>query len=410
MKLVHTSDWHLGKRLCAWDRTDEQEHFLEQLRGLVAREQPDAFIVAGDIFDGGAPASETGKMFVDRLLAIQEAAPGMVTVVIAGNHDSYARLLVDEALWAHHRVYVFGRPAEDPDGVAVFADNLVEIPGKGIVAAVPYCAPRNFPSVPGATGGDRQSAYFAGIREAAATAAGRAGGLPTVLAAHLAVGRETDFAGQDRGMVIGGEECVEPASLGAGWDYVALGHIHCPQFVKGTENRVRYCGTPMPMDFDEGGRPHGADIVEIAVPGAAPTVATERFTSLRAVETLGGSQGAPFKELLDAIPTAGFAPGTYLRLRASLALGELPGTDWPERARTAAEAAGLRYCRIAAVRADDPGGAPDAPALTLDEVRELSDEQVLGILKAARQLTDAETDLLRGLLSDLHAPEKAPND
>ncbi len=401
MKLIHTSDWHLGKRLCSWERGDEQARFLEQLRELAAAEQPDVLVVAGDVFDGAAPGSETGKLFVDRLLDIQEAAPEMIAVVIAGNHDSYARLVVDEALWARHRVRVLGRPAEDAAGMANFSANLVEIPGKGIVAAVPFCAPRNFPSVPGAAAGaDRQSAYFAGLRDAAE---GASGGLPVVLAAHLAVGRETDFTGQDRGMVIGGEECVEPGTLGAGWDYVALGHIHCPQAVKGTSERMRYCGTPMPMDFDEEGHPHGADVVELASHGAAPMVRRAWFAPLRAVATLGGTEGWPFGELLAAIPGAGLAEGTYLRLRVALSRGELPGADWSDRARAVAEGAGLRFCRLAAVKPPPAEGA--APELTLDEVRELTDEQVAAILRTAKDLTDAEVELLRGVMAELHEAE-----
>lgn len=405
MKFIHTSDWHLGKKLHNWERGDEQAHFLGQLRDLVARERPDALVVAGDVFDGAAPASETGKMFVDRLLDIQNASPGMATVVIAGNHDSYSRLLVDEALWAHHGVRVVGRPAEDGSGAAVFAENLVEVPGKGWIAAVPYCAPRNFPAVPGAeAAADRQAAYFAGLRAAAETASG---GLPTVLAAHLAVGRETDFTGQDRGLVIGGEECVEPGTLGTGWDYVALGHIHCPQFVKGTGERVRYCGTPMPMDFDEARHPHGADVVEISARGARPEVRTERFRPLRELHTLGDGTGGCFEELLEELPRAGFPPESYLRLRVALGAGELPGADWEARARAAAEAAGLRFCRIKNVAAEVAGSTTAAPAITLDELRELSDERVVELLTAAKNLTGDEAALLRGVLADLAASERA---
>ncbi len=402
MKFIHTSDWHLGKRLHQWDRTDEQLRFLEQLRDLAAAEKPDALVVAGDVFDGASPGSETGKMFVEGLLAIQEASPGMVAAVIAGNHDSCARLVVDEALWAHHGVRVVGRPAEDETGTARYGDNLVEVPGKGWIAAVPYCAPRNFPAPPDGNAGadrDRQSAYFAGLRAAAEAASG--GRLPVVLAAHLAVGRETDFTGQDRGAVIGGEECADPGSLGADWDYVALGHIHCPQFVKNGAKRIRYCGTPMAMDFDEERHPHGADVVEIAARGSPPSVRSVRFEPLRTLTTLGGEAGEKFEALLDRLPRAGLPPGTYVRLRTALAPGQGPGPDWGDRARAAAEAASLRHCRIVAVRPETPDAPKPDATFSPDELRDLTDERVVDILAAAKALTDSEVELLRSVLETL---------
>jgi len=235
-----------------------------------------------------------------------------------------------------------------------------------------------------------------------AAAEERRGGLPVVLAAHLAVGRETDFTGQERGTVVGGEACVEPGTLGTGWDYVALGHIHRPQFVKGTGGRARYCGSPMPMDFDEARHPHGVDVVEIAGAGAAPVVRTVRFEPLRALHTLGGEEGRRFGELLEEIPRAGLAEGSYVRLRVALGAGETAEADWEARARAAAAAAGLRYGRIRRVEAAGEAEAGSAPrGVTIEELRELSDERVVELLAAARNLTPGETELLRGVLADL---------
>ena len=152
MKIIHTSDWHLGDRLSNYDRTDEEDHFFGQLAAVVEREQPDALVVSGDVFDMGVPGNDVAKRFTDRLLDVLEKCPTMETVVIAGNHDSYSRLVVDESLWSRFRVHVFGRPAEDEGGKAVFARNVVEIPGKGLIAAVPFCHSRNFPTVEATTG------------------------------------------------------------------------------------------------------------------------------------------------------------------------------------------------------------------------------------------------------------------
>ena len=88
MKLIHTSDWHLGVRLYNWDETDEEKHLFAQLAAVVEDEQPDALVVSGDVFDTGAPGNDVAKRFTDALLEVTSRCPGMVTVVIAGNHDS----------------------------------------------------------------------------------------------------------------------------------------------------------------------------------------------------------------------------------------------------------------------------------------------------------------------------------
>ena len=140
MKIIHTSDWHLGSRLYNYDRTDEEEHFFRQLASVVERERPDALVVSGDVYHTGAPGNDVAKRFTERLVDVVGKCPGMETVVIAGNHDSYSRLVVDEALWRRFHVHVFGRPSEDGDGRALFGDNVVDVPGKGVIAAVPFIA------------------------------------------------------------------------------------------------------------------------------------------------------------------------------------------------------------------------------------------------------------------------------
>ena len=113
MKIVHTSDWHMGSRLYNYDRTDEEEHFFRQLSRVVEKERPDVLAVSGDIYHTGTPGNDVAKRFTERLLDVVGKCPEMETVVIAGNHDSYSRLVVDEALWKRFHVHVFGRPAEN---------------------------------------------------------------------------------------------------------------------------------------------------------------------------------------------------------------------------------------------------------------------------------------------------------
>ncbi len=398
MKIIHTSDWHLGDRLFNYDRSDEEEHFFGQLAAAVSRERPDALVVSGDVFDMGAPGNDVAKRFTDRLLDVLAECPEMETVVIAGNHDSYSRLVVDESLWSRFHVHVFGRPAEDGDGKAVFAGNVVEIPGKGLIAAVPFCHSRNFPTVDGAPGVDREKEYFAGLAKHVAE---RSEGLPAVLTAHLAVKGELDLRGHDKTLVIGGEECVGVAELGSAYDYVALGHIHCPQWIKGEKKVARYCGTPRAIHFDET-CDHGVDVVTVEA-GRAPKVRTEVFEPLHALVTLGGKDGLPFDEALKQVADATLPNNAYVRLNVRLGVGELPGPDWTERARQTCFAKGLRFCVNNPIRTEAPDKQEAKKMLTMKELKELSDDEVLQILSTRHELSDRQRELIKSLMKEVMA-------
>lgn len=395
MKIIHTSDWHLGCRLYNYDRSDEEDGFFARLASVVERERPDALVVCGDVYHTGAPGNDVAKRFTDRLLDVTGRCPGMETIVIAGNHDSYSRLVVDEALWRRSRVHVFGVPAEDGQGFADFAKNVVEIPGRGLVAAVPFCHPRNFPLVAGAPGENRQREYFKGLERHVAE---RANGLPAVLIAHLAVNGELDFRGHDRSLLIGGEECVDVEDLGSGYDYVALGHIHCPQWIRGGRRVARYCGTPYPIHFDET-YGHGVDVATVE-PGTEPEVRTETFEPLHALATFGGDDGVAFDEALRLVHEAALPADTYVRLNVRLGPGELPGPDWTERARQACLAKGYRFCVNNPVRSGELDRSEARKVLTVSELRELSDDEVLEILAARHELSARQRELVKGLLKE----------
>ena len=398
MKIVHTSDWHLGSRLYNYDRTDDEEHFFRRLSEVVEKERPDVLAVSGDIYHSGAPGNDVSKRFTDRLLDVVGKCREMETVVIAGNHDSYSRLVVDESLWRRFRVHIFGMPSENHEGKAVFEDNVVELPGRGVIAAVPFCHPRNFPLVAGAAGKDREREYFSGLEKYVSE---RAKGLPAVLMAHLAVSGELDFRGHDRSFVVGGEECVDAEDLGSGYDYVALGHIHCPQWVKGARRRARYCGTPYAVHFDEA-YDHGVDVVTVEA-GREPVVRTEVFEPIHALVTLGGDEGVAFDEALGLVRQAALPAGTYIRLNVKLGVGELPGPDWSEKARSACADKGLKFCVNNPVRAASPDNLGGKKMLSMAELKELSDDEVLEILSARHEMSPRQRELVKTLMKEVLA-------
>ena len=402
MKILHTSDWHLGSRLHNWDGTEEEEHFFAQLAAAVEKEQPDALVVSGDIFDTGAPGNDVAKRFTDALLDVTARCPAMTTIVIAGNHDSYSRLVVDKELWRRARVHVFGMPAEDADGKAVFEKNVVILPGKGVIAAVPFCHPRNFPVVDGAAGDNREKDYFQGL---AKYVADHSDGLPAVLMAHLAVKADIDLRGHDASFMIGGEECVGVEELGEGYGYVALGHIHCPQEIKGGRTVVRYCGAPRAIRFDET-YDHGVDVVTVAagVPGPETVeIRTKVFEPLHALVTIGGEEGLPFEDALRKLVEAPLPADTYVRLNVRLGAGELPGPDWTERARQTCDSKKVRFCLNNPVRAEAPERQENRKILTMAELKELSDDEVLQILSTRHKMTDRQLELVKSLMEKVQA-------
>ena len=393
MKIIHTGDWHLGHKLYNYDRTDEEEHFFRQLAATVRREEPDALVVCGDIFHSGAPGNDVAKRFTERLLDVQAECPAMETVVIAGNHDSYSRLIVDEALWKRCRVHVLGMPAEDGEGRAVFERNVVVLPGKGVIAAVPFCHSRNFPLAEGAEGDNRERNYFTGLAKYVETCAG---GLPAVLMAHLAASGDIDMRGHDRSRLVGGEECLDVGELGAAYDYVALGHIHCPQWIRGERKLARYCGSPRAIHFDEA-YDHGVDVVTVEA-GKEPEVRTVPFEPLHALVTLGGDEGRPFDEALEEVAGASLPTDTYIRINVRLGVGEVAGPDWSERARQTCLAKQLRFCLNNPIRDEAPESGDSKKALTVAELKELSNDEVLQILSTKHKLSDSQRNLIRSLM------------
>ena len=253
---IHTSDWHLGQNFYGYDRSEEQHDFLSQLADIVRKHTPDALLVSGDIFHTAAPSNAAFNLYVNAMLDIHKACPTMAIIVIAGNHDSASRLDSDKRLWQLANVHVLGGIARDKNGNADLDQHIIRVGDMAIVAAVPFAYPASFPLTAGAADisrDQRQQAYFQALLDR--TDELNSDGLPVVLMTHLAV-NNSDFTGHDRNMTM---ECVELDTLGNGYDYAALGHIHRPQDVSG---RARYCGTPVPVSFDEQCE-HSVSIVEI---------------------------------------------------------------------------------------------------------------------------------------------------
>lgn len=261
MKIIHTSDWHLGHMICNKDRHKEQESMLNQMVEIVKREQPDAFLIAGDVYDSTQPAASVQTMLSDALVEIHNACPKMAIICISGNHDSNSKHMIFHTPWKELNVSMIGNITREESNLKKY---IIKVENKGFIVAVPYAADRNMPE-------DVFKRLFKMVEEMNEEQ------LPVVLMAHLAIAG-CNFKGHENATekTIGGLDCQDLEVIGKGYDYVALGHIHRAQFVKDSQERVRYCGTPIPISFDEveSGNEHSVTVVELQHHGENPVIRT----------------------------------------------------------------------------------------------------------------------------------------
>lgn len=366
MKILHTSDWHLGHSLYNYDRTTEQQSFLEQLARIVATEKPDVMVVSGDIYHYSTPSAATQKMYTEGMLHIHRACPEMKMVVTAGNHDSSTKLEIDSSLWQHFGLNVVGsieRTAEEVN----LDKHIIEVKNgaesKGYIVAVPHVYPQNFPMLDTDTPREeRQARFFQALLDEVEKK--NKGRLPVVLMAHLSI-EGSDRSGHDE--TIGGIEYVPLSTMGEGYDYLALGHIHCPQDIKGSDHHARYCGTPLPVSFDET-YPHSVTIVELDG-HEEPQIRTVEIENPLPLVTLP-REPKPFEETLKELEEYPADKQAYIRLNVLLDNNYL-APDCQEKASNASKGKQCRYCYIKTTR-EQQTDIEVTQHLSIQEMQEMS--------------------------------------
>ncbi|MEO6731842.1 MAG: exonuclease SbcCD subunit D C-terminal domain-containing protein [Ferruginibacter sp.] len=253
LKILHTADWHLGKRLEQCERTDEHQFFLDWLITKLNTCEIDVLIIAGDIFDSGAPSNIAFKQYYDFLWRVKGTCCREV-IVIGGNHDSVTTLNAPRDLLKIFNVHVVGGV---PDN---FEDQIIPIKNKSgnlelVICAVPFLRDKDVRlSVAGESAVDLQARLKKGISDhynqfIEHIKVYKAAGIPVIATGHLfAAGAshsdsEKDIHVGNLGQVHGDQFPVE-------FDYIALGHLHRPQLVNKLE-KIRYSGSPIPLSFSE---------------------------------------------------------------------------------------------------------------------------------------------------------------
>jgi len=278
MRILHTSDWHLGRTLHGFSRAAEHEAFLEEVVALCA--DVDLVILSGDVFETANPPIEAEELFFDTLARLGDGGRRAV-VVIAGNHDSPDRLAAAQPLSGRHGVWVLGRPGDEPAPTVVSGEGRVAMEPLGPsalalrwsdgrranVAALPYPSEARLRRLLAAPTGDhdRQRAYSRWVGQAFANLERHFDPAAVNLAtSHLAV--RSCMPRPSERVLVGGAYQVDAADLPRRAHYTALGHLHLPQRVEDAPGLARYAGAPLAMRFSERDDPRLHTIVE-AQPG-----------------------------------------------------------------------------------------------------------------------------------------------
>lgn len=412
MRLLHTSDWHLGQTLHNFDRIYEHACFLEWLVETLVQEEIDVLLIAGDIFDNANPSAAAHRQLYRFLQQARARVPHLQVVVIAGNHDSPGRLEAPTPLLEAHGTIVVGNVGRTADGGIDLERLLVPLRGRdGKVAAwclaVPFLRPGDVPRAvaeqvaEAAAAGDSEAAaldpYLHGTallyRQAFALAQSRCTGTEAIIAmghCHMVDGQSSQDS--ERRIVIGGTEALPASMFDPAVAYVALGHLHLAQRVGGHEHR-RYCGSPLPLSFSEVGYQH--QVLRIELDGPAVSAVTPLHVP-RAVQLLRvPAQPAPLEDVLAALealelPAAPQQQQPFLEVRVLLE-GPEPGL------RSRVEAAlGDKPVRLAKIEPTRRHAAPDSAgeALSLDQLAQLQPDDIFRRLWAQRYGDEAPPDQL----------------
>ena len=312
LKILHTSDWHLGRSLYGQNRHAEFAAFLDWLMQTLQQERVDVLMIAGDVFDTITPNHAAQELYYRFLAQVSAYCLCRHIIIIGGNHDSASFLNAPKALLFALNVHVIGAATNPIDKEVLVLKNAQGEPA-AIVCAVPYLRDRDVRvSVDGESSQDKSLALTQGIkdhyRQVLAIAEHKQHELgsnaPIIAMGHLfSQGGMTLDADGVRELDVGrlahiGADCFE------GYDYVALGHLHVPQAVGG-QAHIRYCGAPIPMGFGEAKQQK--QVLHVAFTGRLPEITAINIPNFQVLQRIQGDLPhiqAELKQLMQSGSTA----------------------------------------------------------------------------------------------------------
>lgn len=277
MRILHTSDWHLGRQFHGLSLDEDHDHILVQILAVIDDERPDVVIIAGDVFDRANPP-QSAITRLSQFLTTVRAASDAAIVIIAGNHDSAAQIGAMGVLADGGAAIVRG-PLDEDERPLVVSDAHGPVAISALPFAFEYAARLCFDDDGIGCPADVIRAQLASARKHVAE------GMRWVVVAHAFVdGAATSESERPLTRMVGGIETVSAAAF-EGAHYVALGHLHRPQPV-GLDH-IRYSGAPLAFGFDEEGQQKSVSLIDLAADGTV-TVTEVPLRPLRQVRTIRG--------------------------------------------------------------------------------------------------------------------------
>lgn len=283
MRILHTSDWHVGKRLGRHDRMGEFREVLDEVVGIAEERGVDLVLVSGDVWDRPMPPVDALGLGLEALQRLARVAP---VVAVAGNHDSpeLFEALAPYLRGQGHGIHLVGR-IKGPDDGGILGPDTLGIPVA--VACFPFLREGRVVDFMRDAGGwygayaNRVAAITGAYNEALVGMAGA--GIVPILVAHFLVNGVKVARGAPRGereLHMGDAYAATPQAIPPGPQYVAMGHIHAPQPVPGAAVPAHYAGSLLPLDFGEAGEEKRVAIVDVE-PGSLATVTSVPLVSGR---------------------------------------------------------------------------------------------------------------------------------
>lgn len=377
MKVIHTSDWHIGQTLYQYSRDEEHKYFFNQLKNIVLEEKPDALIVSGDIFHASTPSVMSQRLYYHALVELSRLYDDLQIIVTAGNHDSPSRLEAPRELWEAFNVTVIGNLdfyKEVQENGLTYDASKIQIPVRrndeivGWILAVPFINAGNYPSVKEDDGySKRVFSFYNNLKNNLKLNEQYAENHSVIAMGHFMISG-VDSASQNK--LTGGLESVVSTEMSAisGIDYWAMGHVHHPQNVG--EN-IRYSGSPFAMTFNEI-YPHSVTVVEIENHNVD--------IKIREIEPLvpvvdfpfkpNSYDDAPSKDELFAEIVKVLDNECYVRLHVRT---DMPLSDMDNaRIQELFEGKNAKYCGIQAYFPVNESDCEEKSVRTLDEFRAIS--------------------------------------
>jgi exonuclease SbcD len=376
VKLLHTSDWHVGKTLRGNSRVDEHRAVLAEVRAVAEAEEVDLVLVAGDLFDTAAPSPESQELVYQTLLGFARA--GVEVAVIGGNHDNARALRAVAPVFAGCGVRVVSEPARPSDGGTF---SFVARDGTPVnVSMLPFVSQRGIVKADQLMSGEAFDhallyAQRLGALIAAMCAPFTADAANVLMAHAFVLGGAT--GGGERAAHLVEEYAVQAPAFPATAGYVALGHLHRAQSLAGA-TALHYCGSPLQLDFGESAQAKQVNVVEL-VPGLPAKVRAHTLAAGRALRTYQGT----FDQLREAVADDDAWLRLVLREPHTATLGQQVRDTFGER--------------VVEVRVEAPHqpGAEPAPSRQGRTPHELFAEYL-----ASRNRTDAQVAALFASLLD----------